>query len=41
MKERVREVATLLRLKLAQRGWKVGKEESGNPTLVPLSPELC
>lgn len=38
MKERVREVATLLRLKLAQRGWKIGKDESGNPTLIPLSP---
>ncbi len=39
MKERVREIATLLRLKLAQRGWKIGKDESGNPVLVPMSPE--
>ncbi|KAF9444154.1 hypothetical protein P691DRAFT_807771 [Macrolepiota fuliginosa MF-IS2] len=38
MRETVREVATLLRLKLAQRGWKIGKDELGNPSLIPLSP---
>ncbi|KXN87030.1 hypothetical protein AN958_09376 [Leucoagaricus sp. SymC.cos] len=38
MKEKVREVATLLRLKLAERGWNLDKDASGNPILVPVLP---
>lgn len=38
MKDKVREIATLLRLKLAQRGWRVVQDSSGNLSLVPMSP---
>jgi hypothetical protein len=35
---KVREVATLLRLKLAERGLEMGKDASGKPILTPLPP---
>lgn len=37
-KEKVREVATLLRLKLAEKGWQMGKDSFGKPILIPTSP---
>jgi hypothetical protein len=39
LKEKVREVGTLLRVKLAQRGWKISKDGLGKPILVPTSPK--
>ncbi|KAF5349558.1 hypothetical protein D9756_008806 [Leucocoprinus leucothites] len=38
LKEKVRATATLLRLKLADKGWKMEKDASGRAKLVPTSP---
>ncbi|KAJ3566594.1 hypothetical protein NP233_g6899 [Leucocoprinus birnbaumii] len=38
LKEKVRATATLLRLKLAEQGWKIEKDASGKTKLVPKSP---
>lgn len=40
LKEKVQETATLLRLMLAEKGWKTEKDEFGKSILVPKSPSL-
>lgn len=38
LREKVRETATLLRLKLAEKGWKTEKDGFGKSILVPITP---
>ena len=40
LREKVRETATLLRLKLAEKGWKTEKDGFGKSILVPITPSL-
>jgi len=40
LREKVREIATLLRLKLAEKGWKTEKDGFGKSILVPITPSL-